>query len=48
MEQKKVFEAQFNNQPKSIDRTLAFNKDEALKNFNAFYPNDQVTKIYEP
>lgn len=49
MESKKLcFEAQFNNNPRLICRTLAFSEKEAIENFKECYPNDVVTKIYQP
>lgn len=45
---KLVFEAQFNNNPKNICRTLAHTEAEAKKELQEFYPNDTITKIYEP
>ena len=43
-----LFEAQFNNNSKLICRTFATSKEDAIKQFKVVYPNDTVTKIYEP
>lgn len=49
MEPRKLcFEAQFNGNPKLICRTLAYTEKEARKQFKKVYPNDIITKIYEP
>lgn len=45
---RKCFEAQFNGKPKNICRTLAYTKEQAIEKFKECYPNDVVTKIYEP
>ncbi len=45
---KLCFEAQFNNNHRKICRTLAYTKGEAIKKFKEFYPDDVITKIYEP
>ena len=45
---KKLYEAQFDNNSKSICRVSAIDKKEAIKKFKEIYPDKIVTKIYEP
>ena len=45
---KTLYEAQFDNNSKSICRTFAKSKEEAIEKFKDVYPDKLVTKIYEP
>jgi len=43
-----LYEAQFDNNSKSICITFAINKNDAINQFKKVYQNKNVTKIYEP
>ena len=45
---KTLYEAQFDNNSKSICRVFAKDKKEAIEKFKDVYPDKVVTKIYEP
>ena len=45
---KKLYEAQFDNNTRSICRVFAITKEEAIYKFKQIYPDKIVTKIYEP
>lgn len=45
---KTLYEAQFNNNSKSICRTFAIDKEDAIKQFKKVYSKEVITKIYEP
>ena len=43
-----LYEAQFDNNSKSICRVSAKDKKQAIEKFKEVYPDKVVTKIYEP
>lgn len=45
---KTLYEAQFDNNSKSICRVFAKDETEAIAKFKEVYPDKIVTKIYEP
>jgi hypothetical protein len=45
---KTLYEAQFDNNSRSICRVFATTEQEAIYKFRQIYPDKIVTKIYEP